>query len=252
MKYQSNLKVRERIVACHQPNFLPWLGFFAKMAKADIFILLDDVQFIRGHHNQNWTTRVRMLNANGPFWLSMPVCRTGRGLQKIKELKTDNSDQRWLKKMTRTIDQTYKNTPYYKDVIPPIIELFKQHSGFVCCTNLQLIKCINQMLDLKTPLLMSSQMNINKFGTERLIKLTQSAKGNCYLSGDGADDYQEIEKFKSLGITLRKLGFIHPEYQQHIKGEFTSGLTILDALCNIGAAGTREMLIASAQGEKYV
>ena len=108
------------------------------------------------------------------------------------------------------------------------------------------------MLDLKTPLLMSSEMNIDNFGTERLIKLTQIAKGNSYLSGDGADGYQEIDKFKSLGISLRKLGFIHPEYRQYNKGEFTSGLTILDALCNIGAACTREILIASSQGEKYV
>ena len=61
------MEVTERIVACHQPNFLPWLGFFAKMAKADVFILLDDVQFTQGHHSQNWTTRVRMVNANGPF-----------------------------------------------------------------------------------------------------------------------------------------------------------------------------------------
>ena len=63
------------------------------------------------------------------------------------------------------------------------------------------------MLDLKT-LLMSSEMKINNFGTERLIKLTQIAKGNSHLSG-GADGYQEIDKFKSLGISL-KLEFVHP------------------------------------------
>ena len=74
----------------------------------------------------NWTTRVRMMNANGPFWLSMPVRRTSKGLQKIKELKTDNSDHRWLKKMTKTIEQTYRMTPFYADVIPPIIEILTE------------------------------------------------------------------------------------------------------------------------------
>lgn len=252
MTHPKNLEVRERIVACHQPNFLPWLGFFAKMAHSDIFILLDDVQFTQGQHKQNWTTRVRMLNANGPFWLGMPVLRTGKGFQKIKDLETDNSKRNWLKKMSRTIEFTYQKTPYYKETVLPILNILLQHSSSVCSTNFELIKCIKNMLHLETTLLMSSEMNINSFATDRLIKLTKFAKGNSYLSGDGADDYQETDKFESSGITLRRLGFKHPEYPQHIKGIFTPGITIIDALCNVGADVTREMLVASAKGKKYV
>ena len=103
-----------KIVACHQPNFLPWIGFFAKIYHADVFFLLDDVQFTQGHSKHNWTTRVRILAASGPLWLTVPLKRSRKGKQLIRDVQIDISNSRWLRKILHTLEQNYKKTSYFE------------------------------------------------------------------------------------------------------------------------------------------
>ena len=159
----------QKSIACHQPNFLPWMGFFAKVAACDIFVLLDDVQFTKGPNKHNWTTRVKILNSNDSIWLSLPVIRTGQGLQKICHLKTDKFNRRWLLKIIKTIDQSYKKTPYYDEIIPDIKKNLFEHKENICDTNFSLIKLITKKLDLKTQFVKSSKLNITATSTDRLI-----------------------------------------------------------------------------------
>ena len=228
-------------VACHQPNFLPWLGYFAKIARSDVFFLLDDVQFTQGANRHNWTSRVRIGAANGPMWLSLPVRRSGEGRQLILDLKTDDQS-RWLPKMLRTLDESYRKTSHASECLPPIVEMLARHQGSVCDTNVDLIRVICQMLDLDTTLIRLSEHPVEGAATERLVNLTLSANGATYLSGDGADDYQLADEFKSAGIQLRKLGFRAQPYPQRRGADFIPGLSIIDALCNVGVGRTKEIL----------
>src|SRR5947209_9622203 len=118
-------------VACHQPNFLPWLGFFAKIARSDVFFLLDDVQFTQGANRHNWTSRVRIDAANGPMWLSLPVRRSGEGRQTILDLRTDDQT-RWLPKLIRTLDEAYRRAPHASECLPQIVDILGHHRGSVC------------------------------------------------------------------------------------------------------------------------
>ena len=231
----------DRVVACHQPNFLPWLGFFAKIARADVFFLLDDVQFTQGANRHNWTSRVRIGAANGPMWLSLPVRRSGEGRQLILDLKTD-SQSGWLPKMLKTLDESYRKAPHSAECLPPIIEILKHHQGSVCETNVALMGGICQMLGLRTTIIRSSQRPVEGNATARLVNLTRLANGTVYLSGDGADDYQLVGEFNSAGIKLRKLGFRVQPYPQQRGGDFAPGLSIVDALCNVGIERTKELL----------
>jgi len=230
------------IVACHQPNFMPWLGYFAKMARADVFVLLDDVQFTQGHNKHNWTSRVRIGTANGPIWLSMPIRRSGEGLQRIQDLQTDMHNSRWVAKMMRTLTESYRNTPHFDDVAPPLMQILADHSGSVCDTNIALIGRIAAMLQISTRLVRSSACLDAGASTERLVNLTLAEGGKVYLSGDGAAGYQEEQAFQAVGIVLRKLGFRHPVYPQRAGCEFLPGLSIFDALCFVGIRGTVELL----------
>jgi hypothetical protein len=231
----------DRVVACHQPNFLPWLGYFAKIARSDVFYLLDDVQFTQGANRHNWTSRVRFGTANGPMWLSLPVRRSGEGRQLILDLKTDDQS-RWLPKMVKTLDESYRKAPYSAECLRPIVEILSRHQGSVCETNIALIHAICQMLGLGTTVIRSSQQPVGGTATERLINLTRSASGAVYLSGDGADDYQLVDEFNSAGIQLRKLGFRAQPYPQRRGTDFFPGLSIVDALCNVGIERTKELL----------
>jgi len=229
-------------VACHQPNFLPWLGFFAKMARADVFVLLDDVQFTRGPNRHNWTTRVRIGGANGPLWLSLPVRRAGAGLQRILDLRTDDQDPRWLTKMLKTLEQSYGGTAHASSVLPPVLDVLRHHGGSICETNVALIETVASLLSLETRLVRSSEQPVDGVATARLVNLTRANGGDAYLSGDGADDYQLEAEFSAAGIGLRRLGFRHPEYRQRSGGAFVPGLSVIDALCQAGIAATRDML----------
>lgn len=228
-------------VACHQPNFLPWLGFFAKVARSDIFFLLDDVQFTQGANKHNWTSRVRIGAANGPVWLSMPVRRSGEGRQLIMEINTDASP-RWLPKMLKTIEESYRKAPHAAECLSPIIHILARHQRSICDTNVELIRMICGMLGLGTTLIRSSERLVEGAATQRLVNLTKSAQGTTYLSGDGADDYQLIEEFEAAGVHLRKIGFRPQPYPQRHGHEFVPGLSIIDALCYVGIEKTKKLL----------
>ena len=231
-----------RVVACHQPNFLPWLGFFAKMARADVFILLDDVQFTQGHNRHNWTTRVRILGSNGPQWLSVPVRRAGEGKQRIAELQIEPNDQRWLPKMLKTLESAYGRCAHFTAAYEPVRAALQTHEGRLSALNVELIHRVRSLLGLKGQTLLSSSFGIDAEGTDRLIELTKAAGGDCYLSGDGADGYQLRECYEKAGLRFAQVGFQHPSYPQSRAGEFQPGLSIFDALCNVGAEQTRAML----------
>jgi hypothetical protein len=231
----------DKVVACHQPNFLPWLGFFAKVARSDVFFLLDDVQFTQGANRHNWTSRVRIGTANGPMWLNLPVRRSGEGKQLILDLRTDDQP-RWLAKMLKTLDESYRKAPHSVECLPPIVEILLRHRGSVCETNIELIRAICQMLGFGTTLVRSSQQAVKGAATERLVNLTLSVNGTTYLSGDGADDYQLVEEFNAKGVKLKKLGFRAQLYPQRRGADFIPGLSIVDALCYVGLERTKELL----------
>jgi hypothetical protein len=229
------------VVGCHQPNFLPWLGFFAKIARSNVFFLLDDVQFTQGANKHNWTSRVRIGTANGPHWLSLPVRRSGIGRQLIADLRTDDTS-RWLPKMLSTLEGSYRRAPYADACLPRILQCLSDHQGSVCETNVRLIRDICAMLDLKTKLICSSERPVIGAATERLVNLTLSEKGTTYLSGDGADDYQVIDQFEEAGIDVWKLGFQLQPYPQRRGLEFVPGLSIVDALCYTGIEETLKLI----------
>lgn len=229
------------VVACHQPNFLPWLGFFAKVARSNVFFLLDDVQFTQGANKHNWTSRVRIGTANGPLWLSQPVRRSGIGRQLIVDLRTDERS-RWLPKMLATLESSYRKAPHADVCLPPLIQALSEHRGSICETNVRLIGDICAMLSLKTRLIRSSERPVHGTATERLVNLTLSERGTTYLSGDGADEYQVVSEFEKVGIGVRKLGFRTQPYPQRRGLEFVPGLSIVDALCNLGVERTLALL----------
>jgi hypothetical protein len=232
------------VVACHQPNFLPWLGFFAKAARSNVFFLLDDVQFTQGANKHNWTSRVRIGTANGPFWLSMPVRRSGIGRQLILDLRTDERS-RWLSKMLNTLESSYRNAPFSDQCLQQLLALLSEHKGSVCETNIKLIRSICGMLKLETRIIRSSERSVAGAATERLVNLTLSEQGTTYLSGDGADDYQAINQFEQAGICVKKLGFKAIHYRQRSGSDFVPGLSIVDALCYIGVEETKKLLIGA-------
>ena len=228
------------IVSAHQPNFFPWLGFFDKLARADVLVLLDDVQFPRSGAGV-WTNRVGILVGGERRWLTVPVERAGRGYQQVNEVRIDDA-QPWRRKLLRTLEQHYAKSPAFEEAFPFVRSLFATEAELLATFNESTLRAIARRLGLdEGRIRLSSEVGAEGQGTDRLIALTRALEGSTYLSGDGASGYQDDDRFKAAGIELRFQRFEHPVYPQR-SSEFIGGLSVLDALLHCGYEGTQALL----------
>lgn len=207
------------LVACHQPNFLPWLGYFAKLARSDRFVLLDRVQFPRTSRG-TYTNRVQLLIGNQPSWLTVPVVR--QGVQAIGDVRIDDA-QPWRRKALRSIEQSYARAPRFAEVMPLLRELIELDTDRIAVLNEEAIRRLAPAHAHKL-VRQSDLPETDAAATDLLIRLVQAAGGDAYLSGDGADGYQEEPKYAAAGLGFQLLGFTHPETGG------PAGLSVVDAL----------------------
>jgi hypothetical protein len=227
-------------VAIHQPNFLPWLGYFHKIINSDIFIVLDDVQIQK--KSGSWTNRVQIIIDGMPRWLSAPIGRKSGATQTVNQTKF--ADLSWFLKCHRTIDMAYNKAPHHKKIMNLIDELFDSPSINVAQFNEKCTYLILQFLELKTPrMIHSSTLNVIGSGTDRLINLINTVGGSQYLCGGGSESYLEPEKFLKASIQLSMQNFKSHEYPQLKTEYFIPGLSIIDVLMMIGPKLTVEKLL---------
>jgi hypothetical protein len=227
--------VAEGTVAIHQPNFFPWLGYFDKIARADVFVLLDDAQFSK----QSRTNRVQVLVDGEASWLTAPVRRDGKVA--ISEARFDETKP-WRKKALKTIRFSYAKAPHFDEVFPRIEELVGSQAETVGAYNEAAIRSLAEALGLGgTRMVRSSELGVDETATGRLVGIVAELDGAAYLEGGGASGYQEDEAFERAGIELLRQGFEHPAYPQG-GAEFVPGLSVIDALMSCGFEGTRELL----------
>jgi len=218
------------IVAIHQPNFIPWLGFFKKISMADIFVIIDDVQFVKG----SICNRNKIKNNQGQaMWITLPVSNK-KGLKiNFNEIEIDYN-QKWQIKMLNQIKSSYSKAPYFNKYFAEIEEIFETNFNVLSEINIELIRYFCKSLEINTPIKVTSELDQN-FGisNERNLNITKHFKGTTYLSGAGAKKYNNEELFLHNNIKLLYLEYDHPIYKQQW-GEFQSQLSILDLLLNEG------------------
>ena len=225
------------IVAIHQPNYAPWLGYFHKIAQSDTFVFLDDAQYSRG----SYTNRVRIGRAGNAVWLTQPIKREFGGA--ISETKF--SDDNWPEKHLDTLKGTYQSAPAFSEAWPMVQAIWQQvPHEFLADANRYIVEALATAIGLRPQFLTASQLPTDgATGDERLarIMLAAAPDGGIYLSGEGGSGYQSPETFSNAGYELRYAGFQHPEYSQNNK-PFIAGLSILDALFNVGTDATRRLI----------
>jgi hypothetical protein len=217
------------IVGIHQPNFMPWLGYFYKIWQSDTFIFLDDVQFIKT--GSSYTNRVS-ININGQNqYITIPIKR-GSGVQNINQ--TNFLNEKWKKKLITTLQSNYAKSPYFNENREFIFALINFEADNLADYNMNFIQKISEKLNFKTQFIQSSKFNIHSKSTQRLVELIEKVEGTVYLSGTGGDEYQEHNIYTNKKIEVIYNTMPNFEYHQP-KGEaFIKGLSLIDALFNVG------------------
>ena len=109
-----------KTVVIHQPDFLSYLGFFHRLLYADLFILLDHVQFVN-HSNKSWTHRDKIKTANGERWLTISVVKAPRNTS-INRIQLADND--WREQNLNLLRENYRNTPFFSEIFPIIQSLY--------------------------------------------------------------------------------------------------------------------------------
>ena len=228
------------IVAIHQPNFFPWLGFFDKIVRSDVFIFLDDVQIPKT--GGVWCNRVKILEARTERWLTAPIGRSYSGVRPIMDVEFVQTIP-WRRKMLRSLQSAYRKANFFREAMELIEPMLMLSHENVANYNIATIEAICTALALDAPVFMrSSNLEASGQSTERLIQLTRAVHGDTYLCGGGASEYQDDDLFTRSGIGLLYQKFVSSPYTQIGVSEFVHGLSIIDALMNCGVLGTAEFL----------
>jgi len=223
------------IIAIHQPNFFPWMGFFDKIIKSNKFIFLTNSKRSK---TDKYLTRTRILNAEKEKYLSIPL---GRQEVQINKLKMPVSNA-WKIKALNVVNAAYRRAYYYDEVYSDIEKLVMcEHESF-SEYSMNAIKKIVAKLNINTKLYVDSDFK-QDFGisNQRNLAICQQLGGEVYLSGSGAKIYNDSNLYIDNGLKLVYQDYQPPEYHQ-ISSRFIPGLSIIDVLFNCGYEKVENML----------
>ena len=241
LSLESCDEMTKKIVAIHQPNFFPWLGFFDKIVKSDIFIFLNNVQAPKT--GGSWLNHVKIIVAREPRWVTMTLIRNYHGCLRIDELSIDNATP-WRKRLLKTIQANYSRAEYFEEIFPFISTIVSNNIDSVSEFNINCILRICQEINIDTSgCVLGSTLDTGGKGTDRLIQLTKIVEATTYLCGGGSAGYLEEGKFDQEGIKLVYQSFDHPIYPQRNTSFFVPGLSIIDPLMNVGFDGVHDLLV---------
>ena len=219
-------------VSIHQPNFMPWIGYFNKIMRSDVFVFLNDVQFERG---KTFTSRTRILQHGEPTWLSLPVI--GRGdLIKINEIRVEGSFI-WKKKHLKTIELNYKKTPFFNEVFPLIEAVYQTESLILQEYNILFIKTFSNYLGIECDFKNSDSISeSNLSGSDKILSILKTLNAKEYISGSGSGSKRYVSEsvLRENHIRLTWQEYQAKPYNQINSKIFHETLSIIDLLFHKG------------------
>lgn len=209
-------------VTIHQPQFLPWLGYLDKIDQADLFIVLDTVQFKKNE----WQNRNRIRTPEGWQWLTVPVLQ--RFGQRIDDVRI-NATASWRAQQLRALEIHYARAPYRDRYVADLRELYEHPWEKLCELNLTVIRWLLRSFGITTPVRRASEWTAREEPTDRLVDLCVAVGATGYLAGPGAEGYMDKPRFEASGVRLELQAFRHPLYRQ-VYEPFEPNLSAIDLL----------------------
>lgn len=213
-------------IAAVQSNYIPWIGYFSLLASVDEFILYDDVQFTK----DDWRNRNKIKTPQGVNWLSIPVGSNVSRLIREVEINLPWRERHW-----KTLQRSYSKSPFFKEVsffLEPIYIEGSETS--LSAVNRAFIEAICEYLQVETNLSSSMDLDLNGDRNERLVGFCLQTGADEYVSGPAAKAYLDENLFRQHGIEVSWFDYGAPGSYPQLWGDFIPGLSIVDALFNLG------------------
>jgi hypothetical protein len=220
------------IVSIMQPAYLPWLGFFDRIAASDVLILLDHVLIDRNSKTK-FANRNRIRTPDGWTWLTVPIRSKGRhGELLLNEIEVNNETD-WRAKHWRAIEMNYRRAPHFADYAAPFQAMYETEWATLAALNAAGQKIFTEALGIGTRTMLSSEMDCRETKDRLIVELCEKAGATAYISGPFGRDYLKPADFRAAGVELLFHDYDHPEYKQCFEG-FEPYMSAIDLLFNHG------------------
>jgi len=218
------------ILAAHQPQYLPWLGYFDKMDRVDIFVLLDTVQFKKNE----WQNRNRIKGSSGPHWLTVPVRR--HFPQRLHQVEI--VDPAFRRRHRRSLQSAYGKAPYFRQEAGILDDLYGRDWTDLSSLNVESVRSLAGRFGIETPVHLGSEFQDvpDDQADDRLIALCRRLGADTYMAGAGGQAYMDLSRWQRAGIGVVFQEFRHPVYPQR-NGTFVPSLSAVDLLFHCGSEG---------------
>ena len=222
-------------VGIHQLHYLPWLRYFEKIARCDVFIVLDNIQF----NKNGWQNRNKVKTAAGSTLLTVPVYDK---LAQTLEMVMINNTVAWNRKHNLTLRQAYAKAPFLGQYALFFEDVYGRSWERLNDLNRHMLDYLVRALGITTRIVYASELQVPGVATERLINLIKAVDGTHYYSGAYAlDAYLDAAQLAKAGIELVLQEWRAPTYPQ-LHGAFVSDLSVIDLLLNCGPTSLRVLL----------
>lgn len=216
-----------------QPSYIPWRGFFDQIARSDLFVFYDDVQYDK----RGWRNRNKIKTSDGPQWLTIPVHSRGAQTEHIliRDVRISYDTQHpWNQEHWKRLQHAYARAPYFKAVMDLLEPFYQQQPEYLADFTVELTIAISRWMGIThTQFLRSSELGAQGAKTDRLIDVLKKVGATEYISGPSAQDYIETEKFAEAGIGLEYMEYNYPEYGQFFP-PYDPYVSIVDLLMMTG------------------
>lgn len=226
------------ILSAHQPYFAPFPGFFCKVFRSDLFVILDDVQFPQG---TTWISRNRFKSHQGFLWITIPVWKRGLGLQKIGDIRICH-EGRWARKHLESLKTAYRNAPHLSEHVELLEQMFAEKNEKLMDLNLSVIRYLMKTLDIRTQTVLLSDLEVSSTGNRRLLDICKKTGATQFLAQAPAKKFIDEKLFLEAGVELNFFTPPTPVYPQ-LWGDFLANLSTLDLVLNCGPKA-REILFS--------
>ena len=209
----------------------PWVGLFEQMRFADVWVHYDDVQLSRS----SFTRRVQIKTSNGPEWLTIPLSGFHRG-QSIREVRVAEGE--WRAEHLALLGRAYANAPHASEMLRVANDAYSVALDSLADVTIRSMETIRQYFGLapQTEFVRASELGVGGAGSDRILEFVRRLGGDVYVTGHGAKNYLEHDRFEAAGISVRYLNYALRPYQQ-LHGAFTPFVSSLDLIANVGEAG---------------
>tara|TARA_B100001167_G_scaffold79056_1_gene47239 strand:- start:334 stop:1017 length:684 start_codon:yes stop_codon:yes gene_type:complete len=214
-------------IAIHQANYFPYPGFFHKINQADVFVIQDDIKFVNKVTNRN-----KIISSSGHTWINVPIKKGHRSLP-IMDVKINNEIP-WKKINFKKVCAGYNKAKFfhlYKDFFE---NLYKKEWNNIFDLNFETIKQVLIWLNIKTKIVIESELDVSGQHTERLVNVCKKLGADTYISGIGGKKYLDEKLFEKNKIILKYQNYNPIKYTQHMSKSFIPNLSIIDSLANVG------------------